>query len=193
MRCRVLTCAATALFLLVAFGCSGDSEDAQQVSPNDVCASSCAKKAERDCLGGFTVEACEKDCLDDLDALPACKSEMAAAAQCMVDEGNLCTYAVPAACDDEFGKYGTCWACVVTDGDNACQSCEKTKCCAARKKSYAHPDLFAYARCRSACAEQDEACFVACDEQYASVNDVLNEVSACILEQCKSECTDPAP
>jgi hypothetical protein len=193
MRCRVLTCAVTALFLLVAVGCSGDSEDAHQNSPNEVCASSCAKKAEQDCLGELTVEVCEKDCLEGLDALPACKPEMAAAAQCLVDEGDVCsvnTYVAPAACDDEFAKYGTCWACVVADGADACQSCEKTKCCAARKKIYAHPDLFAYSRCRSACAEEDQACFAACDEQYASVNDALNEVSACILEQCQTECTD---
>jgi hypothetical protein len=158
----------------------------------EACLAWCEKQAEANCPGGTPREQCPQQC-DRLVPLITCAQEYAATRECIatkasfecLDDGKLGLRH----CWTEIQPLITCNACQVASGDETCDACMRTSCCAQLKAYWGHPDLGPYLDCTSLCdGDAGVNCLQECAARYPNVRTV-----GTALQECRSTCRASCP
>jgi hypothetical protein len=181
--------------MLLILGCSSGSGNPQGMtqSGGSTCDAVCQKGVSLQCGDVTSVSDCTNECNAELSG-DECGSLSLGLTMCAFDkfgcgflEGEFDAGALLQACGPQSSAYLGCQACQADTGDSACETCEKTSCCAERKAMYENPDMAKFTACLSNCA--DTACQQNCAGQYPSLGQYTEAVQACTTSKCQSACS----
>jgi hypothetical protein len=89
-------------------------------------------------------------------------------------------------CDSQMEALGACAMCVPMSQDDACEVCEKEKCCSEMKALASDPNAEAYLECLLAC--DNPSCPDACDAAFSSTLALMEAYAGCTGTNCASVC-----
>jgi hypothetical protein len=185
-------------FLVVLLGAcssgSGAGSPGTTQSGGGTCDAVCQKGINLHCSNiPTTISECTNECETEYSG-DACASLGLGLSLCAIDafgcdllNGQLDAGALLEACPSQSSAYLGCQSCEPDSSDDACDTCEKTSCCAERKAVFTNPDMAKYTSCASACS--DAACSQACIDQYPSLLQLTEAQIACTNSKCESACS----
>lgn len=94
------------------------------------------------------------------------------------------------------GDPGTNYDCsnhAPVDDDPACDQCARSKCCEWISKCDGSPSCKAAQDCIAACNPDDFTCVLSCSATAGTGGVFLEELGACVSNNCKTECNASQP
>ena len=190
--CGVTWVLGIALALAVS-SCDGSDHAGPGVSATSVreaCIIWCEKQAESGCPDLAPREQCAETC-DAAAAYLPCPQEYIATANCVAQKAAFtCSSSGDLemrGCWTEMQPYLVCAACLPSANEDACDTCERTTCCAERKAYWSHPEFGSLFACTSACAEDAGSCVQACAARAPNLGRVLQALLEC-NQTCSTTC-----
>lgn len=181
--------------IMVSWGCSGSSSGGGSGGGASFdCSKGCETLLKTGCPND-KMETCVADCNTDLAEAGTCVNDFKAFLSCAVTLPMYCDANGEAEVDDQAAfdscfspliAYTRCGACLAEAGDTACESCQKSSCCAERQAVYDDANFKAYFTCYRACT--DSTCQQNCISQYPTIQDKGLAVQTCRTNKCSSAC-----
>jgi hypothetical protein len=188
MGCSSWATAAALLVVVVVAACSSGSGDPSSGGQTGSCSSVCATAVQLGCTTKSQSE-CVADCEQSLaGGAPQCGPAQMGLATCMLgafgcDLSSASGSQLLNACPAEFASYAGCTACLPESGDDACDACAKSKCCAQREAFLGDVESMKYAMCIVDCGHIS-ACVSGCESSYPGALPKLETYANCLHASC---------
>jgi hypothetical protein len=155
------------------------------------CEGACEKITAQNCSAEPDQATCVTDCEQDIEGSSTCSSQGVAVTACVAASATVsCDEEGDAQfenCDNELSAWLSCSGCDADDDDTACDTCQKTQCCAEYKALVGDLDFFDLQACMDPCGD-DEACMGDCGSTYPDATTKLFAFINCQETNCGTQC-----